>query len=348
MKAIIVHATGDLRYEEIAKPVPGPHEVVARVVCCGICGTDAEIFHGDTSLTRDGLVKCPVRIGHEWSGIVESVGSEVGGFQPGDRVISDTGSSCGHCEACLSGNFKKCALISSLGTVGDHKAGAFAEYIVMYDWHMHKIPDDIGFEEATLAEPGTIALNALIDCGVGEGTTVVITGTGAIGLMAVSFAKQLGAKVILAGRKRMKLDIGREMGAAEIIDLTEEDLVKGVLKYTGGRGTDVFYETTGYSRFITQALEATAYMGTIGLVGFYEKSLDNFDANRLVMEHKRVQGCEGSAWRAQQVLDMMSLGKISLKPMITHRIPFEEAGNAIKTARENTAEKIKTIVSINS
>lgn len=346
MKAIVVYAPKDMRYVELEKPKPGPREVLARVSFCGICGTDAEIYHGDTSLTRNGLVKYPVRIGHEWSGIVEEVGSEVKNFKPGDRVISDTGSSCGKCAECLSGNFKKCADINSLGTVGNHKAGAFAEYILMHEWHMHKIPDNVSLEEATLAEPGTIALNALMDCGVREGCDVVVTGTGAIGLLAVSFAKRLGARVLLAGRKQMKLDIGAAMGADAAVNVTENSLKDFIMDMTGGRGADMFIETTGASAFINTALDTTAYMGTIGLVGFYESWLNNFDVNRMVMEHKRIQGCEGSAWRAEQVLGIMAEGSMNIKPMITGRVSFDDAIGAIRSSRENTAGKIKTIVEI--
>lgn len=344
MKAIVVNAPGNIGYAEVEKPKPGPYEVLAKVSYCGICGTDSEIYYGDTSLTRKGLVRYPVRIGHEWSGVVEEVGAKVKEFKPGDRVISDTGSSCGICKECLSGNFKRCRQLRSLGTVGFHKEGAFAEYIVMYHWHMHKIPDNVSMEEAALVEPATIALNGLEDCAPDPESTVLITGTGAIGLLAVSMAKQKGLRVLLAGRKQFKLDVGLAMGADAVVNLTTEDLKTFVGEQTGGKGLELFYDTTGASEFITQALELTGYMGTIALVGFYEKSLNHFDVNRMVMEHKRIQGCEGSAWRAPQVLELAKQGKIRLKPLITGRIPFEEAADAIRSSRENTEKKIKILV----
>ena len=344
MKVLVVKAPGIIGYEELEKPVPGPHEVVSKVVCCGICGTDVEIYHGDTSLARNGMLRYPIRIGHEWAGVVESVGSEVRDFAPGDRVISDTGSTCGQCEACLSGNFRQCKAARSLGTAGDYKPGAFAEYIVMYDWHLHRIPDNLSFEEAALVEPGTIAYMGLLDCQVGPGTVLAITGTGAIGLEAVTLARHMGAKVLLAGRRPMKLEVGRQLGADEVIDLSRQPLAPTILELTDGRGADVFFETTGNARFAADALNATVYNGTIGLVGFYEEGLEGFDVNRLVMEHKRLQGCEGSGWRAQQVLDMLARGEICVKPIITRRIGFSEAADAIRHAREDRSDKIKTMV----
>lgn len=346
MKALVVTAPGQIEYKEFAKPVPGPYEVVSRVCYCGICGTDGEIFHGDTSLAEDGLIHYPVRIGHEWSGVVEAVGCEVTDFKPGDRVISDTGSSCGTCEACLGGNFRKCKKINSLGTVGDHKEGAFAEYIVMYHWHMHKIPDDVALEDAALVEPGTVAMHALENSKAKAGETILVTGTGVIGLMAVNLAKQMGLRVLLAGRKPFKLDIGKQMGADVVINTTQEDLSEAVLKITDGRGVDIFYDTTGAMEIVNRAMDLTAYGARISLLAFYDDLLNAFDVNKLVMYHKSLLGCEGTDWCAPRVLDIVAKKLVPLSPMITHRVSFEEAADAIRNSRKDTALKIKTMVQI--
>lgn len=346
MKALVVTAPGQMEYQEIEKPIPGPCEVVSRVCYCGICGTDGEIYHGDTSLAENGLIHYPVRIGHEWSGIVEAVGSEVKDFKPGDRVISDTGSSCGKCEACLSGNFRKCDKLVSLGTIGDYKEGAFAEYIVMHHWHMHKIPDNISLEEAALVEPGTVALHGLENSKAKAGETILVTGTGVIGLMAVNLAKQMGLKVLLAGRKPFKLDIGLQMGADAVINTTEEDLSEAVRRVTDGRGVDIFYDTTGAMDIVKHAMDLTVYAGRISLLAFYDDLLNAFDVNKLVMFHKSLLGCEGTDWCAPRVLDIVAQKKVPLTPMITHRVSFEKAADAIRTSRQNTAEKIKTMVQI--
>lgn len=346
MKALVVKAPGKIEYQEVAKPVPGPHEVVSRVCYCGICGTDGEIYHGDTSLAHNHLIHYPVRIGHEWSGIVESVGSEVHDFKPGDRVISDTGSSCGKCESCLRGNFRRCDHLVSLGTIGDFKEGAFAEYIVMHEWHMHKVPDEISLEEAALVEPGTVALHALENSRVKPGETILVTGTGVIGLMAVNLAKQMGLRVLLAGRKPFKLNIGRQMGADVTINTTQEDLSQAVLRATDGRGVDVFYDTTGAMSIVNCAMDLTAYAGRIALLAFYDDLLNAFDVNKLVMYHKSLLGCEGTDWCAPRVLDIVKQKKVPLTPMITHRVDFAHAAEAIRNSRTNTAEKIKVMVQI--
>lgn len=346
MKALVVNAPGKMEYQEVEKPVPGPYDVVSRVCCCGICGTDVEIYHGDTSLAENNLIHYPVRIGHEWSGIVESVGSEVKDFKPGDRVISDTGSSCGVCDACLHGDFRKCNKLVSLGTIGDYKEGAFAEYIVMHHWHMHKIPDSLTLEEAALVEPGTVALHALENSRATAGETILVTGTGVIGLMAVNLAKQMGLRVLLAGRKPFKLDIGQQMGADHIINTEQEELPQAVMRATAGRGVDIFLDTTGSMSIVRHAMDLTTYAGRISLLAFYDDLLNMFDLNRLVMDHKSLLGCEGTDWCAPRVLELLKRTQIPLLPMITHRVAFEDAADAIRTARTNTAEKIKIMVQI--
>jgi 2-desacetyl-2-hydroxyethyl bacteriochlorophyllide A dehydrogenase len=347
MKAIIVYAPGDIRLVEIEKPKPGPREVLTRVVYCGICGTDVEILHGDTSLVKNGLIQYPVRIGHEWSGIVEAVGSEVTDFKPGDRVISDTGSSCGTCDDCLSGRFKQCRDIVSLGTVGAHKEGAFAEYILMYHWHMHKLPDHVSLGEGVLVEPSTIAWNALSNCHISKGSTVLVIGTGAIGLAATGLSKVMGAeRVLLAGRKDFKLDVGRVIGADAVVNITKENMRDFVLRETDHRGVNVFLETSGYANYINQSLDMIEPGGVIALVGFYENFLDGFDLNRFVIGQKRLLGCEGTSWSAPLVIDLLAQGRLKTKPMITHIVDFAGAIDAIRSARENTERKIKVLVQI--
>lgn len=344
MKALTIYGPGNIGYAEVEKPVPGPLEVVAKVKYCGVCGTDGEIYSGHSTLYGDGLIHYPVRIGHEWSGVVESVGSEVTDFKPGDRVISDTGSSCGECEECLNGNYKKCKKTVPLGTLDDCHDGAFADYECMWHWHFHKVSDCIDLREAALVEPTTISWNALIETNVKKDEILVITGTGAIGLSAVTLAKKLGAKVYLAGRKKMKLEIGKQMGADEIIDLTETTLSDYLTDHN--LSVDVLYETTGYDQFIYQTMEHLSYGGRVALLSFYDNKLTGVDMSRMVRLHQSILGIEGSGWRAPEVLSMLEKGEIRLAPMITHEVPFSKALEAVAENQRNTAEKIKVMVDV--
>lgn len=347
MKAVVVIKPGEVAVRDVEKPVPGPKEVLAKVSYSGICGTDIEIYKGASSLTKDSYVNYPVRIGHEWSGIVEAVGSEVMDLKPGDRVISDTDYTCGVCEDCLSGNYRKCRHIRSLGTVGNFKDGAHAEYIVNHAWHMHKIPDTLSLPDAVLVEPATIAYNAILDCDPKEGQTILIVGTGAIGLLAVYLAKQKGLRVLLAGRKKAKLEVGLYMGADAVLNLTECSLEDFVKEQTGGRGVEIFYETTGAGEFLEKAVTLTGYRSTIATVAFYTEHLTNLNVNMMVLEHKRLLGCEGANWHTEEVMQILADSKISFAPIRTHMVKLEEVPDAIINSKRDNETKIKTIVEIN-
>jgi 2-desacetyl-2-hydroxyethyl bacteriochlorophyllide A dehydrogenase len=224
--------------------------------------------------------------------------------------------------------------------------GSFAEYILIPERHLYKLPDAISLEEAMLIEPASIALAGLKKANI-TGSKVLVIGTGPIGLAAVPLAKSLGAeKVIISGRKDYKLDIGRNMGADVAINSTKKDLCKIIMDETGGKGIDVILETSGNVEVIEQCLEAIAFGGSISLIGFYEENVIDFDIDRLVTKRVQLNGILGEYGLPLQVISIMEQKKISLKPLITHRFIFDEAIEAMRTANEKNDTKIKMLVKI--
>jgi 2-desacetyl-2-hydroxyethyl bacteriochlorophyllide A dehydrogenase len=346
MKAIIIAGPGDARMIEIEKPKVGKTDVLAKVVYSGICGTDLSILSGDMKLIREGFIKYPVRIGHEWSGIVAEVGKEVKRFKPGERVVSDNGVSCGECKHCREGDYGLCENIKSVGTVNCWD-GSFAEYMLMPERHLYKLPDNISLEEAAMIEPTTIALAGLKSSNIKAYSKVLIIGTGPIGLAAIPFAKSMGAeKIFVSGRKPYKLNVAKTMGADRTINVTTEDLTGIVMKETGGKGVDIVIDTSGNPDAFNQCIDVVAQGGVIILIGFYENNLKDFDIDKLVTKSIRLQGILGEFGLPQQVIDIMEKEKISLKPLITHRFRFDEAIEAMKTANEKNDTKIKMLVEI--
>lgn len=346
MKAIIVVGPEDIRMIETEKPKVGPRDVLSRVTYSGICGTDLTILSGDMSLVRDGQIKYPVRIGHEWSGIVEEVGEEVKGFRPGDRVVSDTGVTCGKCIHCLNGNYGLCKDSRSLGTINCWD-GSFAEYMLIPDRHMYKLIDNISMDEAALIEPATIALAGVKQINITSDSNVLVIGTGAIGLSAVALAKHMGAKkVLLSGRKKYKLEVGKAMGADAVVDITKEDLKDFVMKSTQGKGVCAVIETSGNIETIKQCMEVTEHKSIIALIGFYEKILNGFDIDNFVTGELHMKGIMGEYGLVQEVMNIIAAGDLNLKPLITHRFRFDEAIEAMKTANEKKETKIKMLVEI--
>jgi len=346
MKALILAAPGDARMIEVEKPIAGKTDVLIKVAYSGICGTDLSILSGDMKLVRDGSIKYPVRIGHEWSGTVEETGSEVRKFAKGDRVVSDSGVSCGECKHCIEGNYNLCLNGRSIGTINCWD-GSFAEYILIPERHLYKLPDSISLEEGMLIEPASIALIGLKKSNIRPGCSVLIIGTGPIGLAAIPMAKAMGAAVVMvSGRKEFKLQVGKAMGANAVINATKEDLVELVMKETGGMGVDVVIETSGNATAISGCLEAVRTGGIIALIGFYENNVKDFDIGKIVTKNITIKGIIGEFGAPQGVIELIKKDHISMKSLITHRFMFSEAIDAMKTAGEKNDTKIKMLVKI--
>jgi Threonine dehydrogenase and related Zn-dependent dehydrogenases len=346
MKAVIVRGPGDIGLFSVRKPVAGPGEMIIKVSCCGICGTDLAILEGNMSFVKDGLIRYPIRIGHEWSGTIEEIGEGVAGFSKGDNVVADNAVSCGKCNSCKEGYYSKCENLRSVGTVNCWD-GCFAEYMLMPARHVYKLPDNISMEEGALIEPATIALCGLKNINLNTCNNLLVVGTGPIGLAAVALAKNMGIKkVLLSGRKKFKLDMGIRMGADAVINVTKEDLIGFVMKNTGNKGVDAVIETSGNIETINSTIGVIKNKGILALIGFYETTLDQFPVDRLVLNQLQLRGVAGEFGLVAEVIERMSVNGLDLKPLITHRFSFADVVEAIKTAMDKNDTKIKMLVNM--
>lgn len=347
MKSFIIQKPGKIEMVELPPIQLQPDEALVRVSYAGICATDLAILSGDMTLVRNGSIRYPIRFGHEWSGVIESVGSNVTNFAPGDHVISESGVTCGTCEFCQKKQWSKCPNSRSLGTINCWD-GAFSEYMHIPARHLYKVPENISIKEAALIEPTCIALAGIKKAEIQPGKTVLVIGTGAIGLASVALAKYYGAdKILLCGRKDSKLAIGRIMGADVCINTVTESLEEIVLRETDGNGADAIIETSGNVSLIQEVLNLAANQGHIGLIGFYEKVVLNFKIDEVVMKSLVISGVMGEFGMPGEVLNILSTGKVDLKPMITHVIPFNETANVMNHISDYENKKIKILVKIN-
>lgn len=345
MKAATIVGPGAIRVADEPVPEIGPKEVLTRVKYAGICGTDFSIYNGSSPFLATGQIKYPVRPGHEWSGIVAAVGAEVRDFKPGDAVTGDNVVSCGECAYCMSGHYNVCGNVRCVGTVNTWD-GAFAEYMIMPARHMFAIPQGLSLEAAAFAEPAAIALYAARHGRIGPGDTVVVHGTGTIGLLALQFAKAAGAAcVILTGLSDSKLEIGRRVGADIPINVSNANATERILAATGGKGADTVIEASG----ATSALEASVYQtrpgGVISVIGSYEHKSANFDFNKLVLHDITIKGLSGGPGEFTPAMKLMTTGRIDVKPLITHRYSLDQAEEAMRTT-EHDENRIKVLLQV--
>ena len=345
MRAYTISFPGEVSCQNVPKPVPAPDEALVRVAYSGLSTQDLAILSGDMTLVRNGSIRYPVRFGHEWSGIVESVGKNVTNLAPGDRVVSDSGVTCGKCDACLRKQWHKCENTYSLG-ISNCWDGSFAEYMHMPERHLYKLPASVSLMEAALVEPACIALAGVKKADIGPGKTVLVMGTGAIGLAAVALAKYYGAdKVLLGGRTEEKLAVGRTMGADGCVNTRKTNVVGLVQKETAGKGVDAVIETSGNVAVIPDILAAAAPGAQISLIGFYEKGVPDFPIDDIVTKSLWVGGVMGEFGTPAEVLEILKTGKLDLKPLITHVIPFGRTAD-VMTNISQYRDRIKIMVKI--
>jgi L-iditol 2-dehydrogenase len=343
MKVLRFYAPGDVRIEEAPKPQITADEVLMRVRNCSTCGTDVKIFHnGHQNITP------PRVMGHEVAGEVSEVGANVSGWEVGDRVQVIAAVPCGECYECRKGWMAVCENQTSIGYQYD---GGFAEYMVVPQAvlkvdGLNRIPDEVGFDEASAAEPFACAINAQELLGIEEGDTVVVFGAGPIGCIHTRIARG----VHKAGRVFL-VDVNAErlaMSAAavqpdEVIDASLVDVVAEVMRLTGGRGADVVITATAANITQEQAIAMAARNGRISFFGGLPKTNPTItcDSNLVHYRQLHIHGANGSApVHNKKALEYIASGVVPVKDLITVHLPLERALEAFDIVAKGQAIKV--------
>lgn len=265
MKAGVVHAKNDIRYEEIDKPIPQKGQVLIKVKYTGICGSDIPRVNGDACHFF------PNVLGHEFSGVVESTGEGVTTVAAGDRVSGVPLVPCMKCEDCLKGNY---ALCKQYSFVGSRQFGSFAEYVVVPECNVVKFGDAVSFEQGALFEPATIALHGLQRVPYEGGKTVAVLGGGTIGMFVAQWAKIFGAKkVVVFDIVEERLALGKRLGATDGINSSEKGYMDKAMQLTDGKGFDYVYETAGNTITMKMAFELAANKAQVCFIGTPTKDI---------------------------------------------------------------------------
>lgn len=259
MKAGVVYAKNDIRYDDIEKPVPKDGEVVVKVKYTGICGSDVPRVNGDACHFF------PNVLGHEFSGTVAQVGKDVTTLQVGDRVAGIPLIPCMKCVDCQQGNYSLCKHYSFIGS---RRFGSFAEYVAVPEANAVKFEDEVSFEQGAFFEPATVALHGLLRTPYQGGKRVAILGGGTIGMFVMQWAKIFGAKeAVVFDIANERLALGKKLGATAGINTLDEDFMDQAMALTDGRGFDYVFETAGNTITMKMAFQLAANKANVCFVG---------------------------------------------------------------------------------
>jgi L-iditol 2-dehydrogenase len=326
---------GEASVEDVPLVKPGAGEVSLRVVSCGICGSDVHAFRSDPGFD---WIRPPITLGHEFSGIVESVGSGVTWVSPGDRVVAIAVQGCGRCETCLSGATQLCPDRVAIGLSRD---GGMAEYAIMPEQHLVPVPEDLDLALAALGEPLSVAVHAVdIRAEVGPGQRTVVSGPGPIGVLCGMLARHRGAEVLLTG---VGQDSASRLPAAERVglrtaNLNEKPLEDHLRHRFGDHAPDVWIESSGSVKALGSALESVRPGGTVGVVGLYAEnmSFSPTDAVRREIGLLFSYSCNYADY--QRALDLLETGAIDPDSLLS-KYPLGSAPEAFEAVGQGRTVK---------
>lgn len=265
MKAGVVHAQKDIRYEEIETPVPKAGEVLIKVKYTGICGSDVPRVNGTACHFY------PNVLGHEFSGTVAATGEGVTKLNVGDRVAGVPLVPCMKCADCQRGDYALCRHYSFIGS---RQFGSFAEYVAVPERNAVKFGDEVSFEQGAFFEPATVALHGLQRTPYRGDGSVAILGGGTIGMFVMQWAKIFGAKdAVVFDIAPERLELGKRLGATAGINTLEPDFMDKAMALTNGRGFDYVFETAGNTITMKMAFKLAANKASVCFVGTPTKDL---------------------------------------------------------------------------
>ncbi|WP_248923931.1 2,3-butanediol dehydrogenase [Paenibacillus hamazuiensis] len=347
MKAACWYGIRDVRVQEVAEPAIQPGMVKLRVKWCGICGTDLhEYLAGPIFIPAEPhpLTKetYPLILGHEFSAEVIEVGPGVSKVKAGDRVTVEPILNCGTCYSCRKGLYNACDSLGFHGLSGG--GGGFSEVTMVKEHMVHKLADNMSYEQGALVEPAAVAVHAVRESRLKMGDTCVVFGAGPIGLLVIQAAKAAGASRIIAvevseGRQQTAL----KMGATAIVNPLKEDAAQAVCRMTDG-GADVVFEVTGAEVCLNQSIQCAKAAGQIVIVSIWEKPAA-IHPNALVLKEREVRGIIAYRDIFPQVIQLISDGKLQIDEMISKKIALDDLVEGGLEALANDKNNLKILVS---
>ena len=325
MRGVILTGEGGVEIKEFPDPKPGPEQVVVRMKASAICGSDLQAYNANRERVQK---RGDVIQGHEPSGIIESIGPGVTAVQPGNRVTIYHYLGCGECEQCAAGNLMWCREARGLGG-GAH--GGDADMLLIDERNALKLPEELSFIDGTaIACIAATTYSALSKIGPSGKDTLAVFGLGPVGLTGVMFGKAMGARVIGVGRREIRLNLARQLGADEVIDIDKvAEPGKALLELTGGRGADAAYETSGSQDAFAAMLHGLRRGGRAVFVAARASEGRPLSLGPAIGKQLTIMGSFVMPLHMYgDLVRFMLAHDLHFEPMVTHRFPLEKAPEA--------------------
>ncbi len=344
IRAALIMGPGKIEMGEVPMPEPKDDEVLINVKHVGICGADLEFF-------RDGGIggwklEFPAVLGHEPAGIVAGLGKDVKGLKEGDAVSIEPGKTCGTCEYCSSGQYNLCPDVQFMSIPGQ-ATGAFQDYVVWPSNRVFKLPEGVSTLEGALVEPLSVGFHSVEQSGAKFGDNAAVLGAGCIGLCALLALRARGiTDVYVTGHNKVRLDKAMELGAKQVFNAHDVDIVEKIKELTDGKGVNLVYECTGIGDAVNQGIGLLAKGGTLTLIGLFGEATIPVDLNGLIF----VEGSFKSNFRYKNMypiaIKALAAGIVPLKDIVSHKFKLEELGKALKYNSEHKDEVTKVVIEL--
>lgn len=323
MKALVKtkKGVGHVEVRDVPEPSPGPGQVKIKIAACGICGSDIHVWHDSFPYWP------PVTLGHEFTGTIVELGPDCKNYKEGERVVAEPHTkACGVCYLCRTGNIQICPEKRSPGWGID---GGMAEFICYPQKLLHRIPDDMSWDQAAVVEPTANVVTDLLErTGVTSGDFVVVQGPGPIGLMAAMAARSAGARNVAIigtpGDVALRFKTATELGLTNLINIGESDPVEAILDMTGGIGADIVVECSGAPKAIPVMVDLVRKRGKICAIGLTGNKDVTIPWDKFAFKAVDVSFCMSTFYTSwDRTIDLIYRGLIQSEKVITHREPID-------------------------
>ena len=333
MRAVVYPKPNEILISDVPVQKPREGEALVRIKSTTICGTDLKILAGKFPAT-----KFPHIPGHEWSGDVVEVGPGVSRLAVGDKVAVEPHVGCGACARCLEGLYNLCQNYGKVETghahIGFTTSGGLAEYCTVSVKALHKLPENMSYDQGAFTESVGVALYAIERASINPGDSVALIGPGAIGLIAVQIAKGMGgSNIAIFGTREERLELGRKFGADVLVNVRSvQDPVQYAKDQIHSDGYDVVVEFAGTEQAASDAIKLARRGGRVSLAGATSPGRNlNVDLSLIVRGHLNIYGALADPkWVCERAVKLISSGLVNVAPLMSGDYKLDEYRNALE------------------